>query len=298
MANGERRHNGRVVEGRGDGRCAHAVPTAGDAADACVRPSVRSITSRDNPVLRLVRRLVEHPTAYRSAGRVWLEGEHLCQALLDRGWRPARALVSHAGWSEARIAVLASAAPVVDLIPDALFAPLGGMPSPASFGFLVDLPAAPQMQATRAAVVLDRVQDAGNVGSILRTAAAMGVPQVLATVGTAALWSQKVLRAGMGAHFALRLVEGLDLCDLDRLSVPLVAGSSHASRALTEAELPDPCVWVLGHEGQGVRADLLQRCAGTVRIPQPGGQESLNVAAAAAIFLYESVRRRQGEPVA
>lgn len=316
MARGDRRQDGRTVRGLVDGtdvaaQGTPATPVSG-AARADLRPQVRpqvrsqvpsqvpsqvrsqvrSITSRDNPALRLVRRLVEHPTAYRSAGQVWLEGEHLCRAVLSRGWRPARALVSQAGWADAGLAALASAAPAIDVMPDALFGALGGMPSPASIGFLVDLPAAPQVLATQAAVLLDRVQDAGNVGSILRTAAAMGVPQVLATVGTAALWSHKVLRAGMGAHFALRLVEGLGPDDLDRLAVPLMAGSSHAASALTETELPDPCVWVLGHEGQGVSDDLLRRCAGTVRIPQPGGEESLNVAAAAAICLYESVRRR------
>jgi RNA methyltransferase, TrmH family len=139
-------------------------------------------------------------------------------------------------------------------------------------------------------VVLDRLQDAGNVGSILRSAAAFGVTQVLALKGTAALWSPKVLRAGMGAHFALRLVEGLAVADLEALRLPLVATSSHAQQALPDVALPRPCAWVLGHEGQGVDAELLARCALTVRIPQPGGEESLNVAAAAAICLYQSAR--------
>ena len=251
------------------------------------------MSSRDNPVLRLVRRLVEQPTAYRQIGQVWLEGEHLCQAVLARGWQPARAVVSQTGWGRAPLAALARAAPRVDVLTDALFDQLGGMPSPSSLGFLVDVPAAPELLPSRAAVLLDRVQDAGNVGSILRTAAAMGVTQVLATVGTAALWSPKVLRAGMGAHFSLRLVEGLEARDLDALEVPLLAGSSHASRELTDLALPDPCVWVLGHEGQGVCAEMISRCALTVRIPQPGGEESLNVAAAAAICLYESARQRR-----
>jgi TrmH family RNA methyltransferase len=294
MGRDDRPLDGALVSGRSEGpRLVLANPPVSDSEGAAGRPLVRSLSSRDNPVLRLVRRLVEHPNAYRQTGQVWLEGEHLCQAVLARGWRPARALVSQAGWAEPQLSAMAVAAPRVDVLPDALFAQLGGMPSPASVGFLVDLPAAPAALTTQAAVLLDRVQDAGNVGSILRTAAAMGVSQVLATVGTAALWSPKVLRAGMGAHFALRLVEGLDMGDLDGLATPLVAGSSHASQDLDDIDLPDPCVWVLGHEGQGVRDDLLRRCALTVRIPQPGGEESLNVAAAAAICLYESARRRR-----
>jgi TrmH family RNA methyltransferase len=148
-----------------------------------------------------------------------------------------------------------------------------------------------RIEAGIASVVLDRLQDAGNVGSILRSAAALGVGQVVALKGTAALWSPKVLRAGMGAHFALRLVESAQAEALDELAVPLVATSSHALLALDEAALPRPCAWVFGHEGQGVADELLARCALTVRIPQPGGEESLNVAAAAAICLYESVRQ-------
>jgi TrmH family RNA methyltransferase len=96
----------------------------------------------------------------------------------------------------------------------------------------------------------------------------------------------------MGAHFGLRLVEVASDEALAALAVPLLATSSHTTRALHEAVLPWPCGWVMGHEGQGVSAALMARCAQALRIPQPGGEESLNVAAAAAICLYESARRR------
>ena len=142
------------------------------------------------------------------------------------------------------------------------------------------------------ALVLDRLQDPGNVGSLLRTAAALGFGQVLSLRGTVALWSPKVLRAGMGAHTGLSLCEGLEPTALDGLALPLVATSSHSAAPLHTADLPWPLAWVLGHEGQGVSPAVAQRCGLTVSIPQPGGQESLNVAAAGAICLYESVRRR------
>jgi TrmH family RNA methyltransferase len=100
----------------------------------------------------------------------------------------------------------------------------------------------------------------------------------------------------MGAHFALNLVEGLSAEALDGLDVPLVATSSHEGDLLPTAALPACCAWVLGHEGQGVDAAVLQRCAQRVRIPQPGGEESLNVAAAAAVCLYESARRAGQAP--
>jgi TrmH family RNA methyltransferase len=249
------------------------------------------ITAKDNPLLQRLRKQARDPAAYRKAGELWLEGEHLCSALLQRGQRPAQALIGEAAWAQPALRALAQAAPRVVLLPDALFDGISALPSPARIGYLLPLPAAPAIDPQAATVVLDRLQDAGNVGSILRTAAAFGVGQVLALQGTAALWSPKVLRAGMGAHFGLRLLEGLQPDDLAALQLPLVGTSLESDALLHSAALPRPCAWVLGHEGQGVAPALLARCALTVRIPQPGGEESLNVAAAAAVCLYESMRR-------
>ena len=141
-------------------------------------------------------------------------------------------------------------------------------------------------------MVLGRLQDPGNVGSIRRSAAAFGFGQVLALKGTAALWSPKVLRAGMGAHFGLHLIEGLDAEVLKVLHVPLVATSSHQGAWLHQVDVPWPCAWLMGHEGQGLSDVLMAQAAHHVRIAQPGGEESLNVAAAAAICLHASACRQ------
>jgi TrmH family RNA methyltransferase len=136
------------------------------------------------------------------------------------------------------------------------------------------------------------LQDAGNVGAILRCASAFGYRQVLAIKGTAALWSPKVLRSGMGAHFGLHLVEALSESDVAILRLPLLTTSSHEGpflHALLQAgDLPQKCAWVFGHEGQGVSASLMAMARHQVRIAQPGGEESLNVATAAAICLHAS----------
>ena len=97
----------------------------------------------------------------------------------------------------------------------------------------------------------------------------------------------------MGGHFALTLVEGLTEAELLGLGLPLVGTSSHKAQPLPPAVLPQPAAWLFGHEGQGASPALLAACGTVVGIPQPGGQESLNVAAAAAICLYEALRRRQ-----
>lgn len=248
---------------------------------------VTHISSRDNHLIKTLRKLSGNSTAYRKQGQVWLEGDHLCRAALVRGLQPVLAVFSESFWLHADKDLVNAALKNI-VIPDALLPEISGLESPAPMGFVLELPADPAMSPDVATVILDRVQDAGNVGSILRSAAAFGFGQVLALKGTAALWSPKVLRAGMGAHFGLRLLEGLDVTDIGILTIPLVVTSSHQGAFLQQQDIPMPCAWAMGHEGQGVREELMACATLQVRIDQPGGEESLNVAAAAAICLYAS----------
>jgi TrmH family RNA methyltransferase len=250
------------------------------------------ITSRDNPALVRLRKLAADPGGYRKSGSVWLEGDHLLRAARQRDWPLGLVVITETALQDEALRALAEAATRALVVPAALLKGMSGLESPAQIGAELTLPPAAAIDSGAASVVLDRLQDAGNVGAILRSAAAFGVRQVLALKGTAALWSPKVLRAGQGAHFGLRLVEGLAAEDLAQLAVPMIATSSHTEHVLHRVALPSPCAWVMGHEGQGVSPALMARCALTVGIPQPGGEESLNVAAAAAICLYESERQR------
>jgi TrmH family RNA methyltransferase len=253
-----------------------------------------SISSRDNPLLVRLRKLARHPGEYRRLGQLLLEGEHLCQAWVTRGGAPAlQALVSESAWQQGACRPLAETATATVVVADAAMAELGSLDTPAPVAFVVALPASPPIRGDAASVVLDRIQDAGNVGSILRSAAAFGFGQVIALEGTASLWSPKVLRAGMGAHFALGLIESRQPDALDALTLPLIGTSSHAEEGIADAALDWPCAWVFGNEGAGASAAVQRRCARVLRIPQPGGEESLNVGAAAAICLYESTRRRR-----
>jgi TrmH family RNA methyltransferase len=252
---------------------------------------MKPITSRDNPLLKVWRRLAQDNSAYRKAGQFWLEGDHLCRAALERGVRPLQVVLTESFQAEQGDRWLGLSDQVF-VVPDALFASLSGLESPGRMGFVVALHAAQEVLPGAPTVVLDRLQDAGNVGAILRCAAAFGYRQVLAIKGTAALWSPKVLRAGMGAHFGLNLVEALSETELASLQVPLLTTSSHEGPFLHDmlkaGDLPQKCAWVFGHEGQGVSASLMARALHQVRIAQPGGEESLNVATAAAICLHAS----------
>ena len=255
---------------------------------------VTTIASRKNPLLARLRKLAGDGASYRRLGTILLEGEHLCTAWLGRPEAAvAQAIIGAAAWREPHLRRLAEAAAEIAVVDDALLGHIGTLESPAPIAFLVPLPPAVSVAPGEPTLVLDRLQDPGNVGSLLRSAAAFGFSQVLALTGTAALWAPKVVRAGMGAHFGLRLVEGGDLSAVAALQVPLFGTSSHAAQSLDVAELPWPCAWAFGHEGHGITAALAGRCRAVLAIPQPGGGESLNVAAAAAVCLYETARRRR-----
>ena len=162
-----------------------------------ISPSVVVIHSRDNAFVRTC-------GAWRGqhgvpqAGPRLARGDHLCRAALARGQTVSIAVFLESFWPLAPVE-WAQAAPKSIVLADALFADISGLESPAQMGFIIDLPVGTALQPDEATVVLDRVQDAGNVGSILRSASAFGFRQVVALKGSAALWSPKVLRAGMGA---------------------------------------------------------------------------------------------------
>ena len=254
-------------------------------------PEVLHISSRDNALVKDLKRLAHGSTDYRKQQRIWAEGDHLVRAALGRGVQPAMGVFAASSWPVAA-APYTRAALKNTVISDDLFDAISTLESPARMGFVFDLAPAPALQPGVASVILDRVQDAGNVGSILRSASAFGFKQIIALKGTAALWSPKVLRAGMGAHWVLQLIEGAELDQLTTLTVPLLVTSSHRGSYLHQAilnqELAWPCAWALGHEGQGVCPELEALSRAQVRIAQPGGEESLNVAAAAAICLHAS----------
>jgi TrmH family RNA methyltransferase len=251
------------------------------------------IRSRDNPLIVRLRKLRRDPSAYRRGGGLWLEGEHLCEAWAAGVGHADLALVRASAASRPAIARLAAQAAQGVEVDDAVFDTLSELESPAAIGYWVERPPAPALAPGVPTLVLDRLQDAGNAGTLLRSAAAMGFGQVVALAGTVALWAPKVLRAGMGAHFSLAVVEGLTPDDLPRLALPLLAAVPRAAAKLGEVDLPWPCAWVLGSEGQGVDDAVARWCALQLAIPQPGGVESLNVAAAGAICLYESARQRR-----
>ncbi len=255
----------------------------------------RRIASRDNPDYRLWLRLAQG-RAPRGETRVLLEGEHLCRAWVERhGTAPLAILDERAADTVAGRWLMEAAGERSAL----LDAALAGALSPLAHGppglFLLVEPPRPRTPAriAESCLWLDRVQDPGNLGALLRTAAAAGLREAHLSIGCAAAWSPKALRGGQGAHFALDIHEHVDLrAALERLDIPLAATALDGGLELYALDLRAPCAWVFGNEGAGIDPALAAAADWRVRIPQSDAVESLNVAAAAAVCLFEQRRQR------
>lgn len=261
---------------------------------------MKFISSRDNPLFkRLVRlsqgRAEKVQTPQGRAYRMVLEGEHLCRAWLDHQSQPELMIVSESRAGQPPIIQLAGRIEAERIVcfPDALFKSISNVENSQGVIFLAVAPQPVRPQRIiETSLWLDRIQDPGNVGTLLRTAAAAGIRHVYLAAGSAAAWSPKVLRSAQGAHFVLAVHEHIDLvAECEYLEIPLLATSLDNAVSLYDTQLPEQAVWVVGHEGQGVDPILQKKAQQRIFIPQVPQVESLNVGVAAGICLFE--HRRQ-----
>lgn len=258
-----------------------------------------AISSSANPRVKRIRTLIQSSRERHRQGASVLEGVHLIDSWLTHGHGETGALIELAVARRALdlpvIAALIERAAVSPLvIQDRLFDSLGTLPSPAPLLALVPTPRPTRpTRLDQDTVVLDRIQDPGNVGAILRSVAAAGIGQVVTTPGTACCWSPKVLRAAMGGHFGLTIHESLAWTEITPLlRLPLAGAIAHGGDSLYERDLTPTCIWVFGNEGEGLDDAIERRLDWGLTIEQSGAVESLNVAAAVAICLFEQRRQR------
>jgi TrmH family RNA methyltransferase len=248
-----------------------------------------TIKARDNPRVRRWRQLMRDGGLRREEGRAVVEGAHLVSACLQSGTPVVALMLSASAAGRAENASMQRQAGVVPVVlADAVFRSIADTESPAGVAAEIALPAAAvDLRAAPGCAFLDGVQDAGNVGAILRSAAAFGIRHAVLGRGCADAWSPKVLRAGMGAHFAMSLLEQADLAaEAARFGGRLACTVPRGGTPLPEADLSGRIGWLLGAEGQGVSEDLATIAQLRISIPMAGGMDSLNVAAAAAICFY------------
>jgi TrmH family RNA methyltransferase len=236
-------------------------------------------------------RLAREGHTRRAEGRALLEGPHLLAAALAGGVKPLAILATGealAGEEISRLVRQAGREPV--LLSPSAFRAIAEADTPQGVAAEIEIPRPRLVKGD--CVFLEGIQDPGNVGAILRSAAAFGVAAAVLDRACADPWSPKVLRAAMGGHFALSVQQVAGLEDaLDGFAGRLVCTVAREGQPLGEAELGGRIGWIFGSEGAGVSPALQARAALRVTIPVSAATESLNVAAAAAICLYQRLSR-------
>ena len=260
-------------------------------------PTVKRISSRDNPSFKEWGKLAGSSKQRRKVGQTFLDGAHLVQAYLVSGKRPLRLLVNEAASQDEEISGLIATMSEVPLtcLDDSLFGELTELKTPSGLLALIELPQAHVAPShSRFCILLEDIQDPGNLGSILRTAAAAGCDAAFISTGCADVWSPKVLRAAMGGHFALSIHEHADLFNVAAVFEGVIfATDLHAIASLYDGKLTGNIAFAFGNEGAGLSSELSNLCRQRITIPMQGKVESLNVAAAAAVCLFEASRQRR-----
>jgi TrmH family RNA methyltransferase len=254
------------------------------------------ITSRDNPTLKALRALAEDAREQRRQGRTLLDGPHLVESYVHRVGLPEMLVVSESGAGNTEVARLLSSMAATDAltIPDALFRELSGVATPVGLLAVISVPTVPTGMPRGPCVLLDAIQDAGNVGTIPRSAVAAGVREVALGSGCAGAWTPRVLRAAQGAHFGLCIREQVDLEMLAKAyGAASIAAVARGGTPLYELDLSEDVAWIFGNEGAGVSPGLAALAGKRATIPMAGGSESLNVGAAAAVCLFEGLRQQR-----
>ena len=255
-----------------------------------------TIQSPHNPQLKHLAKILTASKHRRTHQQAALEGTHLLAAYLDAGNTPQQVYIPEPKFRQPETATLIARLPENRITPVApnLLQKISSLDHADDIISLIALPQ-PAPPSSGDCIVLDAVQDAGNVGTVLRSAAAAGIHNVVLGLGCADAYSPKVLRAGMGAHFALALHERVNLRDW-LANYPqrtlATALTEHNNFSLYDLNLRQPSAWIFGNEGSGVSPDIIAAADATVKIPMQGAVESLNIAQAATICLFEQMRQR------
>jgi TrmH family RNA methyltransferase len=259
-------------------------------------PGLKLIRSRDNPQVKALAKLASSSRERRETGATLLEGEHLVQAYRDSGGKAETLFASESAMARPGIRALVENAPANArlVLADRLVEQISQLASAAGVAAVVRTPKRGPLERPMAScLLLEGVQDPGNLGSILRSAVAAGIGQVFLSSGSVFAWAPKVVRSGMGAHFSLSIFEAVDPAEVVRgFPGRVIAMEPGANESLFDLDLKGPVAWLFGNEGAGLSDAASLIAHHRVRIPMPGSAESLNLAAAAAICLFEQVRQR------
>jgi RNA methyltransferase, TrmH family len=264
-----------------------------------IRSGVKSIQSRDNSFYKELAKLSGSSRQRKKLNQTLLDGKHLLAAYLDSGYQPLHVLLNAEARDDNEISVLLERlrdVPITQL-DDKLFAGLSELKTPSGILALIEIPR-PEMPASqsRFVLLLEDIRDPGNLGSMLRSAAAAGCDAIFLSPGCADAWSPKVLRASMGGHFVLNIQEHANLPDIAAgFSGAKFGASLQASESLYSHAYTGNVAFAFGNEGSGLTQALVDAMNHSILIPMAGKLESLNAAAAAAVCLFEAARQRNNK---
>lgn len=254
--------------------------------------SFKHITSRDNPIFKYLKKLADNARERRTERKTILDGVHLIESYFQVFGVPELVIIPE-GKSSIEATHLMQQFEHVNTImfPTLMFAELTPVATSTGILAVIKLPESPAPTKVEFALMLEDIQDPGNLGSMLRTALGAGVDAVYLSKACTDAWSPKALRGGQGAQFYLNIIEGVDLLQ----TIQQFAGNTYATTLAGESlyaqDFAKPSAFVIGNEGAGLSDKLIQAASKQISIPMHADLESLNAAAAAAICLFE--RRRQ-----
>ena len=249
----------------------------------------KHIISRDNPVFKHLKKLAENSRERRAEGKTLLDGVHLiesyCEAFKETNQAEPELIIIPEGKSSAEANALMQHLEHVNtmMLPTLMFAELTPVTSSTGILALVRTPQIEPPDTINFALMLEDIQDPGNLGSMLRTALGAGVETVYLSKGCTEAWSPKALRGGQGAQFHLPIVEGADLLD----TVQGFAGNTYATiiggTSLYAQDLTAPSAFIIGNEGAGLTSKLLNAATHKISIPMHENLDSLNASACSAL---------------
>lgn len=258
------------------------------------------ISSIHNPKVQFARTLLKDRSARAEYGLFVVEGIRLAEEALAAGLIPHTIFYNtqlSARGRELLSGFQAAGCETHEVIPD-LLNRLSDTETSQGILLIVSLKTAPLPESTDLALIIDQVRDPGNMGTILRTAAAAGVRVVFITPGSVDPFMPKVVRAGMGAHFRLALVQAdwrqiKEYCSRNQpVPLNLLLADSGGGNGMWQTDLTTPTALVVGGEAEGASESAREFIDDLVHIPMPGNFESLNAGVAASILLYEIIRQR------
>lgn len=258
---------------------------------------MKKITSAQNPLVKKLVQLSEKQSFRNKQKMTIIEGAHLTAEWLKCFGAPDFCVISSSSKRSEEVESIIQKCEELNTETIELEAKIYSKISPVIEGvgvlFVVKIPENQSVDFCEDAIILDRVQDPGNLGTILRSAVGFGVKQIICSKGTVSAWSPKVLRAGMGAHFKLQIFENQDLSKaISKIETPIFATSLQAEKSIYDKNFTTKTAWIFGNEGAGVSLELLSKVKNQVIIPQVSEIESLNVAMAATVCLAEQARQR------